>query len=57
LRRLEPRLLNVLALAHHELGNDARATEILERSLSLNPEQLPVKDLLEKLKAGTTGPE
>ena len=57
LRRPEPRLLNVLALAHHELGNDARATEILERSLSLNPEQLPVKDLLEKLKAGTTGPE
>jgi tetratricopeptide (TPR) repeat protein len=56
LRRPEPRLLNVLALAHHELGNDARATEILERSLSLNPEQLPVKDLLEKLKAGTTGP-
>jgi len=56
LRRPEPRLLNVLALAHHELGNDARAKEILERSLSLNPEQPPVKDLLEKLKAGTTGP-
>jgi GWxTD domain-containing protein len=56
LRRPEPQLLNVLALAHHELGNDARAKEILERSLSLNPEQLPVKDLLEKLKAGTTGP-
>jgi Flp pilus assembly protein TadD len=56
LRRPEPQLLNVLALAHHELGNDARATEILERSLALNPEQPPVKDLLEKLKAGTTGP-
>ncbi len=56
LRRPEPQLLNALALAHHELGNDARAAEILERSLSLNPEQLPVKELLEKLKAGTTGP-
>jgi GWxTD domain-containing protein len=56
LRRPEPRLLNVLALSHHELHNDARAAEILERSLSLNPEQAPVKDLLEKLKAGTTGP-
>jgi GWxTD domain-containing protein len=56
LRRPEPRLLNVLAMAHHELGNDARAKEILERSLSLNPEQTPVKELLEKLKAGTTGP-
>jgi Flp pilus assembly protein TadD len=56
LRRPEARLLNVLALSHHELGNDARAVEILERSLSLNPEQAPVKDLLEKLKAGTTGP-
>ena len=55
LRRPEPRLLNVLALAHHELGNDARAMEILERSLSLNPEQPPVKDLLGKLKAGKSG--
>jgi GWxTD domain-containing protein len=55
LRRPEPRVLNVLALAHHELGNDARAAEILERSLSLDPEQSPVKDLLEKLKAGTSG--
>jgi GWxTD domain-containing protein len=56
LRRPEPQLLNALAMAHHEMGNDARATEILERSLSLNPDQLPVKDLLDKLKAGTTGP-
>lgn len=55
LQRPEPRLLNILALAHHQLGNDARAREILERSLSLNPEQSPVKDLLEKLKTGTTG--
>jgi GWxTD domain-containing protein len=56
LRRPEPRLLNALALAHHELGNDARAVEVLERSLSLNSEQPAVKDLLSKLKAGTTGP-
>ena len=56
LRRPEPRLLNVLAMAHHEIGNDARAQEILERSLSMNPEQSPVKDLLQKLKAETTGP-
>jgi GWxTD domain-containing protein len=55
LRRGEPRLLNVLAFAHHELGNDSRAVEILERSLSLNPEQQTVRELLGKLKAGTTG--
>jgi hypothetical protein len=42
--------LNALALSHHELGNDARAQELLERSLSLDPDQKPVKDLLESLK-------
>jgi Flp pilus assembly protein TadD len=56
LRRPEPALLNLLARAHHELGNDDRAKEILERSLSLNPEQAPVKELLEQLKAGPNGP-
>lgn len=56
LKRPDPRLLNVLAQAYHETGNDARAKEMLERSLSLNPDQVPVKELLEKLKAGTTGP-
>jgi tetratricopeptide (TPR) repeat protein len=56
LKRPDPRLLNVLAQAYHETGNDARAREMLERSLSLNPDQVPVKELLEKLKAGTTGP-
>ncbi len=56
LRRLEPRLLNVLAIAQHELGNDTRAVEVLERSLSLNPDQPPVKDLLERLKAGPAAP-
>ncbi len=56
LRRPDPPLLNTLALAYHEMGQDARAAELLERSLSLNPEQAEVKDLLEKLKAGTTGP-
>jgi GWxTD domain-containing protein len=56
LKRSDPRLLNVLAQAYHETGNDARAREMLERSLSLNPDQVPVKELLEKLKAGTTGP-
>jgi GWxTD domain-containing protein len=56
LKRPEPRLLNILALSYHELGNDARAAEILEQSLSLDPEQVPVKELLGKLKAGTTGP-
>jgi GWxTD domain-containing protein len=50
LRRPDPRLLNALALSHHELGDDARAQELLERSLSLDPDQKPVKDLLESLK-------
>jgi hypothetical protein len=49
-------LLNALALGHHELGNDARAVEVLERSLSLNSEQPAVEELLARLKAGTTGP-
>jgi tetratricopeptide (TPR) repeat protein len=48
LRRPEPEILNALAMSHHELGNDARAAEILEQSLSLNPDQAPVRDLLEK---------
>jgi GWxTD domain-containing protein len=56
LKRPDPRLLNVLAQAYREIGNDARARELLEQSLSLNPDQSPVKELLEKLKAGTTGP-
>jgi GWxTD domain-containing protein len=55
LKRPDPRLLNVLASSHHELGNDTRAKEILERSLALDPEQPPVKELLEKLKAGANG--
>jgi GWxTD domain-containing protein len=55
LKRPEPRILNTLALAHHEVGNDARAREILERSLSVNPDQAAVKELLQKLKSGTTG--
>jgi tetratricopeptide (TPR) repeat protein len=54
LKRPDPPLLNLLAQAYHELGNDARAREMLERSLSLNPDQTPVKELLERLKAGTT---
>jgi GWxTD domain-containing protein len=56
LRRPEEAVLNILAISHHELGNDGRAIEILERSLASNPDQPPVKDLLEKLKAGTSGP-
>jgi GWxTD domain-containing protein len=56
LKRPDPRLLNVLAQAYLETGNDDRAREMLERSLSLNPDQVPVKELLEKLKRGTTGP-
>lgn len=56
LRRPDPQLLNVLASAQHQLGNDSRALELLERSLSLNPEQPTVKQLLEALKVGTTGP-
>jgi hypothetical protein len=56
LRRPEPALLNVLARAHHELGNDDRAIAILERSLSLNPDQAPVRNLLEQWKAGTNSP-
>ncbi len=55
LRRPEPRLLNILALAHHQLGNDARAVEILERSLSLNPDQPPLQELLGKLKPEAKG--
>jgi GWxTD domain-containing protein len=55
LRRPDPDLLNVLAIAHHQVGQDARAAELLERSLALNPEQAPVKELLSQLKAGTTG--
>lgn len=56
LKRPDPRLLNLLAQAYHEMGDDARAREMLERSLSLNPDQSPVKELLERLKAGTTSP-
>ncbi|HXV62209.1 MAG TPA: tetratricopeptide repeat protein, partial [Vicinamibacteria bacterium] len=55
LKRPEARLLNMLAMAHDELGNRARALEILERSLSLDPEQPSMRDLLEKLKAGGSG--
>jgi Flp pilus assembly protein TadD len=55
LKRPDPRLLNLLAQAYHEMGDDGRAQEMLERSLSLNPDQSPVKELLERLKAGTTG--
>jgi GWxTD domain-containing protein len=56
LKRPEPGLLNVLAQAYHETGNDARAKEMLERSLALNPDQSPVKELLERLKTGTSDP-
>ncbi len=55
-RRPPPQLLNVLALSYHELGNDGREREILERSLALDPQQTAVKELIEKLKAGTTSP-
>jgi GWxTD domain-containing protein len=51
LRRAEPVVLNALALSQKELGNDVRATEILERSLSLDPNQPQLKELLEKWKA------
>jgi GWxTD domain-containing protein len=52
LRRGDSRLLNALAFSHHELGNDARAVEILERSLLLDPNQAEMKELLDRIKVG-----
>jgi GWxTD domain-containing protein len=51
LRRGEPRLWNVLALSHRELGNDSRAAELLERSLALDPDQPEMKELLDRLRS------
>ena len=56
LRRAQTRLLNLLALGHYQLGNHPRALEVLERSLSIDPDQKPVKDLLEKVRAGASAP-
>ncbi|MFQ5792631.1 MAG: tetratricopeptide repeat protein, partial [Acidobacteriota bacterium] len=51
LRRPQARLLNFLAISHYQLGNVSRAREVLERSLAIEPDQPPVKELLEKLQA------
>jgi GWxTD domain-containing protein len=56
IRRLDTRLLNVLALSEYELGNSKRARELLEQSLALLPDQPQVKELLKKLKSEGADP-
>lgn len=51
LRQLDARYLSFLAVSHYQLGHRERARELLERSLSLQPDQPQVKELLEKLKS------
>jgi Flp pilus assembly protein TadD len=55
LRRPDTRLLNILAVSLYHTGNTARAQELLERSLSQDPEQPDVEELFEKLKSGEPG--
>jgi thioredoxin-like negative regulator of GroEL len=52
IRRSDTRLLNSLAVSLYHLGNPRRARELLERSLSLNPAQPAIKELLDKIKSG-----
>jgi hypothetical protein len=52
LRQLDTRPLNFLAKSQYQQGNRERARELLERSLSREPDQPDVKELLEKLKSG-----
>ena len=51
LRQLDTRLLNFLAISQFQQGNRERARELLEQSLSLQPDQPDVKELLDKLKS------
>jgi GWxTD domain-containing protein len=50
LRRPGARLLNFLAISQNHLGNRERARELLEQSLSLQPDQPQMKKLLEELR-------
>jgi hypothetical protein len=51
IRQLNTELLNSLAISQMELGNQERARELLEQSLSLEPDQREARKLLEKLKS------
>ncbi len=55
LQRPGKELLNALAVSYTQLGNSEKAIQYFERSLDLDPEQQSVKELVEKLKSGTTG--
>jgi GWxTD domain-containing protein len=51
LRRPEPPLLNALASSLYRLQNPARALELFEQSLALDPNQSDVRELVEKMKS------
>ena len=56
LRRVEPRVLNVLAITQYQLGGRDRAKELIERSLELDPEQENAKAFLSRLEAEAKTP-
>ncbi|MFP4355192.1 MAG: tetratricopeptide repeat protein [Phycisphaerae bacterium] len=50
-------LLNQLAVAHLEMGQPAQARPLLQRSLEIDPEQIPVRESLNMLNQGqASGP-
>ena len=53
LEQPDSRLLNLLAVSQYETGDLDRARELLERSLSLNPDQPPAKKLLNTISSRT----
>jgi len=51
LLRPQPSLLNALASSQYRLQNPARAPELFQQSLAIDPNQQDVRELVEKLKA------
>jgi GWxTD domain-containing protein len=49
LRRLQPSLLNLLAVCHHHLGDRERALELLSLSLTEDPNQPAIRQLMDEL--------
>jgi tetratricopeptide (TPR) repeat protein len=42
---------HLLGIIYHDLGNDSKAVEYLEKSLELNPKRSRAKELLDKIKS------
>jgi len=51
IRRPQPAMLNMLANAQYRNGNPTRAVELLQRSLSIDAEQVGIQGLIEKIES------